>query len=121
MLGRGLKLGQRKVLFACFKKGLKSGDEIKVVQLAGYVSEVAAYHHGETALQGFFCFHVLFCFVFFCVLTCNVQGLLLTWLLLLLVLTTMFLFWRDSVSLEPACKAAKTPQAQDTFSAEWPR
>ena len=48
----GLKLGQRKVLFACFKKGLKVGEEIKVVQLAGYVSEVAAYHHGETALQG---------------------------------------------------------------------
>jgi DNA topoisomerase-2 len=61
----GLKLGQRKVLFACFKKGLKSGDEIKVVQLAGYVSEVAAYHHGETALQGL----LLFCLCFvFCVL-----------------------------------------------------
>lgn len=26
----GLKLGQRKVLFACFKKGLKPGEEIKV-------------------------------------------------------------------------------------------
>jgi DNA topoisomerase-2 len=48
----GLKLGQRKVLFACFKKGLRVGEEIKVVQLAGYVSEVAAYHHGEAALQG---------------------------------------------------------------------
>ncbi len=48
----GLKLGQRKVLYSCFKKGLRVGDEIKVVQLAGYVSEVAAYHHGETALHG---------------------------------------------------------------------
>jgi len=45
----GLKPGQRKVLFACFKKNLKS--EIKVVQLAGYVSEHTAYHHGEHSLQ----------------------------------------------------------------------
>lgn len=48
----GLKLGQRKVLYSCFKKGLRVGDEIKVVQLAGYISEVAAYHHGEAALHG---------------------------------------------------------------------
>lgn len=48
----GLKLGQRKVLYSCFRKGLRVGDEIKVVQLAGFVSEVAAYHHGETALHG---------------------------------------------------------------------
>jgi DNA topoisomerase-2 len=48
----GLKLGQRKVLHSIFKKGLRTGDEIKVVQLAGYVSEVAAYHHGESALHG---------------------------------------------------------------------
>ena len=45
----GLKPGQRKVLFACFKKNLK--DEIKVAQLAGYVSEHTAYHHGEHSLQ----------------------------------------------------------------------
>lgn len=45
----GLKPGQRKVLFACFKKNLK--NEIKVVQLAGYVSEHTAYHHGEHSLQ----------------------------------------------------------------------
>jgi DNA topoisomerase-2 len=44
----GLKPGQRKILFACFKRNLKS--EIKVAQLAGYVSEHAAYHHGEQSL-----------------------------------------------------------------------
>jgi DNA topoisomerase II len=38
----------RKVLFACFKRNLKA--DIKVAQLAGYVSEHAAYHHGEAAL-----------------------------------------------------------------------
>jgi DNA topoisomerase-2 len=46
----GLKPGQRKVLFACFKRKLKS--EIKVAQLAGYVSEHSAYHHGEASLCG---------------------------------------------------------------------
>ncbi len=44
----GLKPSQRKVLYACFKRKLKS--EIKVAQLAGYVSEHAAYHHGEVSL-----------------------------------------------------------------------
>jgi len=46
----GLKPSQRKILFGCFKRGLRS--EIKVAQLAGYVSEHAAYHHGETSLCG---------------------------------------------------------------------
>jgi DNA topoisomerase II len=41
----GFKPSQRKVLFACFKKNLKK--EIKVAQLAGYVGEKSAYHHGE--------------------------------------------------------------------------
>ena len=45
----GLKPGQRKVLFACFKKNLK--NELKVAQLAGYVSEQTSYHHGEHSLQ----------------------------------------------------------------------
>jgi DNA topoisomerase-2 len=40
----GFKPGQRKILFACFKRNLK--DEIKVAQLAGYVAEHSAYHHG---------------------------------------------------------------------------
>jgi len=44
----GLKPSQRKVLFACFKRNLK--QEIKVAQLAGYVSEHSAYHHGEASL-----------------------------------------------------------------------
>ena len=47
----GLKPGQRKVLFACFKKNLIGKSEIKVAQLAGYVSEQTAYHHGEHSLQ----------------------------------------------------------------------
>lgn len=46
----GMKPSQRKVLFACFKRKLIK-TEIKVVQLAGYVSEHAAYHHGEMSLQ----------------------------------------------------------------------
>ncbi|KAI0935640.1 hypothetical protein AcV5_004006 [Taiwanofungus camphoratus] len=44
----GLKPGQRKVIWACFKRKLK--DEIKVAQLTGYVSEHAQYHHGEQSL-----------------------------------------------------------------------
>ena len=46
----GFKPSQRKVLFACFKRKLK--DEIKVAQLAGYVGEHSAYHHGEASLHG---------------------------------------------------------------------
>eukprot|EP00494_Astrolonche_serrata_P024233 UN24491 len=46
----GLKPGQRKILFSCFKRKLKK--EIKVAQLAGYVSEHSAYHHGEMSLVG---------------------------------------------------------------------
>jgi DNA topoisomerase-2 len=45
----GLKPGQRKILFACFKRKLKA--EIKVAQLSGYVSEHSAYHHGEQSLS----------------------------------------------------------------------
>ena len=45
----GLKPSQRKILFGCFKRNLRS--EIKVAQLAGYVSEHAAYHHGEASLN----------------------------------------------------------------------
>jgi DNA topoisomerase-2 len=44
----GLKPSQRKILFGCFKRGLK--QEVRVAQLAGYVSEHAAYHHGEASL-----------------------------------------------------------------------
>ncbi len=45
----GLKPGQRKVLFACFKRNLMK--EIKVAQLAGSVAELSAYHHGEQSLM----------------------------------------------------------------------
>ncbi|CAM9234820.1 unnamed protein product [Ectocarpus fasciculatus] len=44
----GFKPSQRKVLFSCIKRNLK--NEIKVAQLAGYVSEQSAYHHGEASL-----------------------------------------------------------------------
>ena len=44
----GFKPSQRKVLYACFKRNLR--QEIKVAQLAGYISEHSAYHHGEVSL-----------------------------------------------------------------------
>ena len=44
----GLKPSQRKVLFGCIKRNLT--QEIKVSQLAGYISEHSAYHHGEASL-----------------------------------------------------------------------
>jgi DNA topoisomerase-2 len=46
----GLKESTRKILFACLKRKLFT-NEIKVAQLAGNVSEVTAYHHGEQSLQ----------------------------------------------------------------------
>ncbi|EFN59062.1 hypothetical protein CHLNCDRAFT_137783 [Chlorella variabilis] len=46
----GLKPGQRKIMFACFKRNLKT--DVKVSQLSGYVSEHSAYHHGEASLSG---------------------------------------------------------------------
>lgn len=45
----GLKPSQRKIIYASLKRGLRS--EIKVAQLAGYVSEHASYHHGEASLN----------------------------------------------------------------------
>ncbi|MBN3308692.1 TOP2A topoisomerase, partial [Amia calva] len=45
----GLKPGQRKVLFTCFKRNDKR--EVKVAQLAGSVAENSAYHHGEMSLM----------------------------------------------------------------------
>lgn len=46
----GLKESTRKIVFGCFKRKLFK-DEIKVAQLAAYISEVSAYHHGEASLQ----------------------------------------------------------------------
>ena len=45
----GLKPGQRKVLFTCFKRN--DTKEVKVAQLAASVGEKSAYHHGEVSLQ----------------------------------------------------------------------
>lgn len=45
----GLKPGQRKVLYTCFKRNDKR--EVKVAQLAGSVAEHSAYHHGESSLM----------------------------------------------------------------------
>lgn len=44
----GLKPSQRKVMYACFQKNLK--EEMKVAQLAAYVADKSAYHHGEVSL-----------------------------------------------------------------------
>jgi len=46
----GLKPSLRKIMYCAFKRNLKT--EIKVAQLAGYVSEHGAYHHGEMSLNG---------------------------------------------------------------------
>jgi DNA topoisomerase-2 len=46
----GLKESTRKILYACLKRNLFH-SEIKVAQLAGSVSELTAYHHGENSLQ----------------------------------------------------------------------
>lgn len=47
----GMKESHRKVLFVCFKRGLKySGKTLKVAQLAGSVAEKSGYHHGEQNL-----------------------------------------------------------------------
>jgi len=47
----GLKPSQRKILFGAFLRGLDK-TEVKVSQLAGFVSDKAAYHHGEMSLNG---------------------------------------------------------------------
>lgn len=47
----GLKESHRKTLYACFLRNLKyTGKSLKVAQLAGYVAEKTAYHHGEQNL-----------------------------------------------------------------------
>ena len=45
----GLKPGQRKVLYTCFKRNLKK--DMKVVELAGSILGMTAYQHGEASLQ----------------------------------------------------------------------
>jgi DNA topoisomerase-2 len=46
----GFKTSLRKIFYSCLKKNIYD-KEIKVAQLAGYVSETASYHHGESSLQ----------------------------------------------------------------------
>ena len=46
-LNLGLKPGQRKILYTCFRRNDKR--EVKVAQLAGSVAELSAYHHGEVS------------------------------------------------------------------------
>eukprot|EP00915_Cephaloidophora_sp_WS-2016_P003781 GHVH01005066.1.p1 GENE.GHVH01005066.1~~GHVH01005066.1.p1 ORF type:complete len:1425 (+),score=283.61 GHVH01005066.1:106-4380(+) len=46
----GCKPGMRKCIYASIKKKIFK-NEIKITQLCGNVLEVAAYHHGEAALQ----------------------------------------------------------------------
>jgi DNA topoisomerase-2 len=50
LLADGFKPSQRKVLYGCLKKNLKT--EMKVAQLASYVAEISSYHHGEQSLVG---------------------------------------------------------------------
>ena len=47
----GFKPSQRKIMYACFKRGLNA-PEIKVAQLAGYVAQYTEYHHNEDSLKG---------------------------------------------------------------------
>ena len=47
----GLKPSQRKILYGSYLRKLDK-DEVKVAQLAGFVSDKAAYHHGEASLTG---------------------------------------------------------------------
>lgn len=49
----GLKPSTRKIVYGAIKRKLYlSKDEIKVAQLAGYISEHTCYHHGEASLHG---------------------------------------------------------------------
>jgi DNA topoisomerase-2 len=45
----GLKPGQRKVMYACLNRNIIR--DVKVVEVAGYCSELTAYQHGEQSLQ----------------------------------------------------------------------
>ena len=47
----GFKPSQRKIFYGASLRGLDK-DEVKVSQLSGFVSDKAAYHHGEMSLNG---------------------------------------------------------------------
>ena len=45
-------VGPRKILYSCFLRKLYTKkDELRVAQLAGYVSDKTCYHHGEASLN----------------------------------------------------------------------
>ncbi|CBX94403.1 DNA topoisomerase 2 [Plenodomus lingam] len=46
----GLKPGQRKVMYTCFRRNIKK--DVKVIDLAGSVSGTTDYAHGESSMQG---------------------------------------------------------------------
>jgi DNA topoisomerase-2 len=49
----GFKPSQRKILYGTILRRLfTKKDELRVAQLAGFVSDKACYHHGEASLQG---------------------------------------------------------------------
>ena len=47
----GFKVSQRKAIYGCFKRNLHT-EEVRVAQLAAYVSEHSMFHHGEASMQG---------------------------------------------------------------------
>lgn len=47
----GFKPSQRKIFYGAILRGLEK-DQVKVAQLAGFVSDRVAYHHGESSLMG---------------------------------------------------------------------
>lgn len=48
----GLKVSQRKILYAVFKKSLNfKSKPMKVAQLGSYTAEITQYHHGESCLM----------------------------------------------------------------------
>jgi DNA topoisomerase-2 len=48
----GFKVSHRKAMFGCRKRGASSSEEVRVAQLAAYVSEHSCFHHGEASMQG---------------------------------------------------------------------
>lgn len=47
----GLKPSQRKILYGALKRNMLN-EEVKVVELTGYVTSETSYHHGDSSLNG---------------------------------------------------------------------
>lgn len=47
----GLKVSQRKVLYSCLENRIFKEKKIRVSQLAGKITDLTNYHHGETSLH----------------------------------------------------------------------